>query len=51
MWSYRVHKSCHYEVIVLKNCAFQMTSSINDYSVQVNQEENDLLDDDDIEVS
>ena len=51
MWSYRVYKGRYYEVIVLKNCAFQMTSSINDYSVQVNQEENDLLDDDDIEVS
>ena len=45
---YRGHDQ---EVIVLKNCAFQMTPSINDYSVQVNQEENDLLDDDDIEVS
>ena len=51
MWSYRVYKGRYYEVIVLKNCAFQKTPSINDYSVQVNQEENDLLDDDDIEVS
>ena len=45
---YRGHDQ---EVIVLKNCAFQMTPSINEYSVHVDQAENDLLDDVDIEVS
>ena len=51
MWSYKVYQGYDQEVIVLKNCAFQMTPPISGYSVHVDQAENDLLDDGDIEVS
>ena len=51
MGSYKVYQGHDQEVIVVKNCAFQMTPSSSGYSVHVDQAENDLLDDGDIEVS